>query len=402
MGGSGKWIKSIIGQQKPQSSDHEKEGKGKKWKLWRTGSGRDVKDCQVSVSSEAASDYSSNGGAAFNAAVAAVIRAPAKDFMEVRREWATLRIQTVFRAFLARQALRALKAVVRIQAIFRGRLVRKKAEVTYKCMQALVRAQERARAQTSSQSQPNLASLSLDTSNIQFDPTKLGEDQWCNSPGTIEEVRVKLQMKHQGAVKRERANAYEKQLRASRSSNSQTNKHLSSQKLEKNGTGSSWLDRWMSSKPWETKSMDEINSDQSETTRTHKKQEDPLVGSRASFSELESVKIRRNNISTRISAKPPMSCQMTLSPSDPYVDESSTSASSLTMGSNLGNHKPNYMNPTKSIKAKQRATPFSSHNLLKKQMQNLKNDDLYSVSECKDLYPTMHLDRYDFVKSLRE
>lgn len=48
--------------------------------------------------------------------------------------------------FQARQAFRALKAVVRIQAIFRGRQVRKQAAVTLRCMQALVRVQSRVRA----------------------------------------------------------------------------------------------------------------------------------------------------------------------------------------------------------------------------------------------------------------
>lgn len=53
----------------------------------------------------------------------------------------------------ARQALRALKAVVRLQAIFRGRRVRKQAAVTLRCMQALVRVQARVRAQRSSEGQ---------------------------------------------------------------------------------------------------------------------------------------------------------------------------------------------------------------------------------------------------------
>ncbi len=31
---------------------------------------------------------------------------------------------------------------------------------------------------------------------------------WCDSPGTFDEVRTKLQMRQEGAVKRERAIAY--------------------------------------------------------------------------------------------------------------------------------------------------------------------------------------------------
>lgn len=48
-----------------------------------------------------ASDSSSSGvDSAFYAAVATVVRAQTKDFVVVRREWAAIRIQTMFRAFL--------------------------------------------------------------------------------------------------------------------------------------------------------------------------------------------------------------------------------------------------------------------------------------------------------------
>ncbi|XP_062232469.1 protein IQ-domain 26-like [Phragmites australis] len=62
------------------------------------------------------------------------------------RAAAAVRIQTAFRGFLAKKALRALKALVKLQALVRGYLVRKQAAAALQSMQALVRAQATVRA----------------------------------------------------------------------------------------------------------------------------------------------------------------------------------------------------------------------------------------------------------------
>ncbi|GMI89454.1 IQ-domain 26 [Hibiscus trionum] len=62
-------------------------------------------------------------------------------FGDGHEKWAAVRIQTFFRGYLARKALRALKGLVKIQALVRGYLVRKQASATLQGMQALIRAQ---------------------------------------------------------------------------------------------------------------------------------------------------------------------------------------------------------------------------------------------------------------------
>ncbi|XP_048129990.1 protein IQ-domain 26-like isoform X1 [Rhodamnia argentea] len=64
-----------------------------------------------------------------------------------REQWASVKIQTVFRGYLARKALRALKGLVKLQALVRGYLVRKRTTATLHSMQALIRAQANVRSE---------------------------------------------------------------------------------------------------------------------------------------------------------------------------------------------------------------------------------------------------------------
>ncbi|PNX93179.1 protein IQ-domain 14-like [Trifolium pratense] len=97
-------------------------------------------------------------------------------FSGSREKWGAVKIQTFFRGYLARKALRALKGLVKIQALVRGYLVRKRAAATLHSMQALFRAQTSVRTQRARRSMSkenrflpeNLARKSLE----RFDETR--------------------------------------------------------------------------------------------------------------------------------------------------------------------------------------------------------------------------------------
>lgn len=349
MGGSKKWIKLLIGLKKLEKDELKKGGetnriKNSKWKMpWRSSNNNSH------LSTTEASDTSSVAAEAFTSAAVTVVRAP---LMDLRHVWAAIRIQTAYRGILARRALRALKGIVRLQALVRGCQVRKQAAVTFRCMQALVRVQElvRARRLRLSDERKGVKKM-IENQRSDMDPLKEAEEGWCNSQGTLAQVKAKLQMRQDGAIKRERAIAYSLAQQQCRSnSNVRSNpSHASIRQhdFERRNGKWSWLERLMAAKPWENRLMEEPSKVECRNC------------------EATSVNIRKNNVTTRVSAKIRRSSS---SPSSEFHCGESSPSSSLYLSTPLSatslftserredsnSRKPSYMNLTESTKAKQK------------------------------------------------
>ncbi|GMP24389.1 hypothetical protein CsSME_00001670 [Camellia sinensis var. sinensis] len=269
MGKTSRWFRALIGSKKSSESESaSSSGSGfsrptkekKKWGFQRSVNHNDhkigaagTKGSQAQASSSAVyveaidANKQAIAVAAATAAVAEAALAAAQAAAEVvrltsgggtrpatayvrgslrRRELAAVQIQSAFRAYLARRALRALKGLVRLQALVRGHIVRKRSADMLRCMQALARIQARACANRAHVSE---SSHSTNKSS-----------QSCNLGLATPKI-------------------YDNQLRAYGSksdwspilkSSQSSIKIKSDVDQERTNLGSNWLDRWMEECTW--------------------------------------------------------------------------------------------------------------------------------------------------------
>ncbi|XP_004485866.1 protein IQ-DOMAIN 9 [Cicer arietinum] len=165
---------------------------------------------------------------------------------------AATRIQTAFRAYKARKALRRLKGFTKLKILTQGYSVQKQASTTITYLHSWSKIQGEIRARRICMVTEDRIKRKKQESQLKLEE-KLHdlEVEWSGGPETMEETLGRIHHREEAAVKRERAMAYafSHQWRA----NSSQSQVLGSYELGKANWGWSWKERWIAARPWESR-----------------------------------------------------------------------------------------------------------------------------------------------------
>ncbi|XP_019151925.1 PREDICTED: protein IQ-DOMAIN 1-like [Ipomoea nil] len=190
-------------------------------------------------------------------AAAEVVRLTAPDRFagKSKEETAAIRIQTAFRGYLARRALRALRGLVRLKALVDGPTVKRQTANALKCMQTLSRVQSQIHSRRNRMLEENRA---LQRQLVQKHAKELENlrrgEEWDDSLQSKEQIEANLLSKYEAATRRERALAYSYSHQQTWKKSSRSPNLLFMDPTNPQW-GWSWLERWMGARPWEAEGV---------------------------------------------------------------------------------------------------------------------------------------------------
>ncbi|XP_010553400.1 PREDICTED: protein IQ-DOMAIN 1 isoform X2 [Tarenaya hassleriana] len=176
-----------------------------------------------------------------------------------KEEIAAIKIQTVFRGYMARRGLRALRGLVRLKSIIQGQSVRRQATSMLLCMQTLARVQyqiRERRLRLSDDKQAHIKQLQHQKHEKDFE--KVG-DNWDDSALSKEQIDANTLNKHAAAMRRERALAYSFSHQKTWKNASKFG-HLTFMDPSNPHWGWSWLEQWMAARPLDSNDKSSVKS----------------------------------------------------------------------------------------------------------------------------------------------
>ncbi|KAM3287878.1 protein IQ-DOMAIN 2 [Capsicum chacoense] len=291
-----------------------------------------------------------------------------------KEELATIRIQTAFRGYLARRALKALRGLVRLKSLADGATVKRQTAHALKFMQTLSRVQSQICSRRIRMLEENraLQRQLMQKHAKELESLRRGEE-WDDSAQSKEQIEASLLSKYEAAVRRERALAYSYSHQKTWKKSPRSANLLFMDPTNPQW-GWSWLDRWMGARPLETQSMSEkelkndqlsvggeitkafarhqLNSDLPSPSSQNPRHQSPITPSKPANSvasrKLKSARVaaisQDDDARSMISVQSERNRRHSIGVSSIRDDESLGSSSSI----------PSYMVPTKSAKAKTR------------------------------------------------
>ncbi|KAI4384021.1 hypothetical protein MLD38_009793 [Melastoma candidum] len=285
-----------------------------------------------------------------------------------KEEIAAIKIQTVFRGYMARRALRALRGLVRLKTFIGGQSVKRQAASSLRCMQTISRMQSQVRARRIWMSEENQAILRQFQHKQEKQVEKLSlAGSWNVSAHSKEQMEANFLSKQEAAIRRERALAYAFSHQKTWKKSNSVNPMF----MDPNNPqwGWSWLERWTLSQPWEAKPTTTPSKAYDRASR----KSDGLT-SLTSAGEISRSNSSRHNLKkpSSIASKPTRARSQHYSPSTPTSNDSRSMFSvqsemmvrrhSITGSFSVREDEslmstpaiPSYMAPTMSAKAKSR------------------------------------------------
>ncbi|KAH9606567.1 hypothetical protein KSS87_009145 [Heliosperma pusillum] len=225
--GSGDWFKTIISKKKVKV-DKPKQSKG-------SDKSSELKNKSRSQKKNANGKITSKSNGVLS---------------KLSEDVAATRIQTAFRAHMARKTLRRMKGIVRFQKLTERKSVKKqsKSTLTHLHLWSRIQAEIRDRrlcmvieGRLKQKKLENQLKLEAKLHDL--------EVEWSSGADTMDAILARIHQREEAAVKRERAMAYafNHQWRAN------TNQGPFGCELGKANWGWSWKERWIAARPWETR-----------------------------------------------------------------------------------------------------------------------------------------------------